>query len=139
LTIINSLDQQLQRVTRTQFSLYNSYQFVDLLVGIGYEVSLTDKWSFTPSIQMAYSIGSGSRGALFNQLNQKVDITEIDDYHNYGRWQGLGNLKLMRRFGKHWQVGISAFMTTSKHVAEFDEDAHSVSSRGLGLSLNRNF
>jgi len=137
--ILNSAEGQVNRIITTDYSLYNSYQYVDLVMGIGYEIPFSEKWSLTPSVQLGYSLDFTATGFLFNQFDEVENLTEITEYEDFGKWQGQTNLKISRDIGAQWEVGILAYLNTKKSLAGFDDDPHSVYSHGFGLSISRLF
>ncbi len=135
--IINNFNNPAERLTKTQYSLYNSYQYLDLIVGAGYTLALSENWSISPSLQIGYSVNSSLIGSLFDPLNQEVRISEIDNYNDLGRWQGQANITIGRKVAHNWKIGLIAYASTSKALANFEESTHSVSSYGLGLMISR--
>jgi len=135
--IIDNLQSLIQREVNTQYSLYNSYQYIDLFVGFGYNLALGNRWSVTPSIQIGYSLNFSPDGEIIVQDNLVIELAELNEYKNYSKWQGQANLKVARRIGENWEIGLLGFLTTRKSLAEFDDYNHKVSSYGVGLSISR--
>lgn len=135
--ILHGLDNQVNRVTNTSYSLYNSYQFVNLIVGAGYIIRFSDQWVVSPSLQLHYGLNTITNGSLFDEMDQVKQISEINTYSDFGRWQGQVNLTVTRSIGTNWQLGIMVYSNTSRRIAQFENDAHTISSHGAGLTLRK--
>lgn len=135
--IIDHLQSLVQREVNTQYSLYNSYQYIDILVGLGYDLSLARNWSLAPSIQIGYSVNFNPAGEILNQDNHFVELSSLSEYRSFSKWQGQANLKVARRINENWEMGLHTFLTSNKRLGSFEDYTHSVSTYGGGLSITR--
>ena len=135
--IVESVQNLVQREVSTQYSLYNSYQYVDIIGGIGYNLSLGSRWTLVPSVQIGYSLSFNAKGEIFDQDKQFIKLSEIEGYQEYSRWQGQANLKIARSLNENWEIGLLSYLTTRKSLGQLDSYSHTVSSYGLGLAIVR--
>ena len=134
-SIINSLEGAAYKDLTTNYSLYNSYQFLDLVAGLGYKISINNKWSLIPSLQVAYSISRNLKGAAFSVDNYSEVYFVGNHYNSYSKWQGQGNLKIERKINDKLNLGITLYGNTQKTLGRSDSNTHKVESYGVGISV----
>lgn len=139
ISLLNGIKGPTRKTITTEYALYNSYQYLDVNLGFGYVFSLGRKWSIRPSFHGSYTISFDPNGDIVNQNDELVQLSDLDEYRNYSKWQGRVQFMLSREINKNWEVGIVTYISTSKTLADFEDLSHSVSSKGVGLSVSRFF
>jgi len=134
---IDNFSNLVQKNISTTFSLYNSYQYLDFVLGLGYKIPLGQNWGITPSAQIGYTLDFKADGSVISDEGQLIVLSDLSGYSDYSKWQGQLNLKISRRLNRSWDIGFITYLSTRKTIGEFDDYSHSVSSYGAGISINR--
>jgi len=137
ISLLEGISGPTRKTTTIQYALYNSYQYLDVNLGVGYIFSLGRKWSVSPSFHVSYTLSFDPNGGFINQDMGLVDLSDLEEYNNYTKWQGRAHLEILREFSKNWKIGIITYISTSKTLSNLSANSHNVSSHGVGLKISR--